>query len=195
MATSRVTLNEDSQSIWQSENLEHLRYEYDLKPNDVVIDLGAYRGEWAQQIRDRYGCRVIAVEPTDNITYYHGEIINKAAWLFEGRLKFGGAYYYTSSFEEPNIEYTCFDVNTLLSQFAEIAVLKINIEGAEYDLLKHIISAGLQVCTKNIQVQFHLIEDVSVGPKYLKIAEALRKTHQVNWGYPFCWENWVRNDF
>lgn len=63
----RVSLNEESQSAWQVQNLEHLRYEYDLKPDDVVIDLGAYRGEWANEIRARYGCQVLAVEPTDAI--------------------------------------------------------------------------------------------------------------------------------
>lgn len=191
----RVGLNEESQSVWQSQQMEHLRYEYDLKPEDVAIDLGAYRGEWANEIAKRYGCRIIAVEPTDNITYYHGEIINKAAWLFEGKLRFGGAYYYTSAFEEPTTEYPCFDINTLLSQFAEVAILKINIEGAEYDLLNHIITAGLHKCIRNLQVQFHCVAGRPYAAEYLDICTRLQETHQTNWGYPFCWENWVRNNF
>lgn len=188
----RVTLNEDSQAIWQAQNLEHLRYEYDLKPDDVVIDLGAYRGEWANEIRARYGCCVIAVEPTDSIDDYPCEFIKKAAWTYDGKLKFGGAFYYTSSFEDPVREYECFDVNSLLSRFDEIALLKVNIEGAEYELLNHIIDAGLHRRIRNLQVQFHLIEGEPVEDMYGAIASKLRDSHYLSWFYPHCWENWRR---
>lgn len=188
----RVTLNEESQSIWQSENLEYLRYEYDLRLTDTVIDLGAYRGEWANEIRARYGCCVIAVEPTDSIDDYPCEYIKKAAWTFDGKLRFGGAFYYTSSFEHSVREYECFDVNTLLERFDEIALLKINIEGAEYGLLNHIIDARLHKRIRNLQVQFHLIEDEPIEEMYGAIASKLRETHHLTFYYPFCWENWRR---
>lgn len=186
----RVTLNEESQAIWQSQNLEHLRYEYDLKPDDVVIDLGAYRGEWANEIRARYGCCVIAVEPTDSIDDYPCEFIKKAAWTFDGKLRFGGAFYYTSAFEDQTHEFECFDVNALLSRFDEIALLKINIEGAEYELLNHVIDAGLHKRTRNLQVQFHLIEGEPIEEMYGVIASKLKATHELDWRFSFCWESW-----
>ncbi len=188
----RVTLNEESQAIWQSQNLEHLRYEYDLKPDDVVIDLGAYRGEWANEIRARYGCCVIAVEPTDSIDHYPCEYIKKAAWTHDGTLRFGGAYYYSSAFESPVREYECFDVNSLLSRFDEIALLKMNIEGAEYDLLTHIIDAGFIDRIQRLQVQFHLIEGQQSEEHYDLVVDSLKDTHQIEWQYPFCWESWRR---
>ena len=188
----RVTLNEESQAIWQQQSLEHLRYEYDLRPTDTVIDLGAYRGEWANEIRARYGCCVIAVEPTDSIDGYPCEYIKKAAWLFDGKLRFGGAFYYTSAFEDQTHEYECFDVNSLLSRFDEIALLKINVEGAEYDLLDHIIAEGLHERIRNLQVQFHLIEGEDSLSRCGIIHEHLSRTHKVQWSYPFCWESWRR---
>lgn len=188
----RVTLNEESQAIWQGQNLEHLRYEYDLKPDDVVIDLGAYRGEWANEIRARYGCCAIAVEPTDGIDDYPCEYIKKAAWTHDGKLKFGGAYYYTSAFENPVREYECFDVNSLLSRFDEIALLKVNIEGAEYDLLEHIYRAGFMPRIRDLQVQFHLIRGEQSEMRYEVISELLSETHSITWEYSFCWENWRR---
>lgn len=190
----RVTLNEESQAVWQSKNLEHLRYEYDLKPDDVVIDLGAYRGEWSNEIRARYGCCVIAVEPTDAIDGYPCEYIKKAAWLFDGKLRFGGAFYYTSAFEDQTHEYECFDVNSLLSRFDEIALLKINIEGGEYDLLEHIYRAGLMPRIKDLQIQFHLIEGEDSITRYEAIEDLLCETHSLAlFEYPFCWENWRRD--
>lgn len=194
----RVTLNEESQSVWQSQNREHLRYEYPDIINgmaDTVIDLGAYRGEWAHAMHKAYNCNVIAVEPTDNI-YYESDrpfnIINKAAWLNDGKLKVGGAFYYTSAYEDPTHEYECFDINSLLSKYDEIALVKMNIEGAEYKLLNHIIDAGLHRRIRNLQVQFHLIEGEPVEGMYGAIASKLRETHHLSWYYPFCWENWRR---
>lgn len=189
-----VILNETSQAEWQAKNLEHLRYEYDLKPDDVVIDLGAYRGEWANEIRARYGCRVIAVEPTDSIDDYPCEYIKKAAWTYDGTLKFGGAFYYTSAFEQPTHEFECFDINSLLSRFDEIALLKMNIEGAEYDLLEHIYRDGYLKRIKDIQVQFHLIEGENSIMRYEVIESLLCETHSLAlFEYPFCWENWRRD--
>lgn len=189
---SRVTLNEESQSAWQSQNLEHLRYEYDLQPDDVVIDLGAYRGEWANEIRARYGCMPIAVEPTDSIDGYGGEIVKQAAWLHDGELPFGGAYYYTSQYEPRTTMYPCFDIKRLLDRFDNIALLKMNVEGAEYVLMDHIMTHGYYNRIRNLQVQFHIIEQEPYAAWYSGIVGRLRVTHSTTFYYPFCWENWQR---
>ena len=188
----RVTLNEESQSLWQSQNLERLRYEYDLQPSDTVIDLGAYRGEWSNEIRARYGCCVIAVEPTDAIDDYACEYIKKAAWTTNGRIAVGGAYYYTSQYEPATREFDAFDINELLACYDSIALLKINIEGAEYVVLDHIIQHGYHKRIRNLQIQFHLIEGQPTQAWYDGIVSRLQLTHQIEWRYPFCWESWRR---
>jgi hypothetical protein len=119
-------------------------------------------------------------------------VINKAAWTHDGTVKVGGAYYYTSQFEDLTHEYECFDVNTLLSRFDEIALLKLNVEGAEYELLNHIIDAKLHRRIRNLQVQFHQIEDEPFEELYGAIASKLSETHTLTWRYPFVWENWRR---
>lgn len=188
---SKITLNTDSLATWQTQGLEYIRYEYDLKPTDAVIDIGAYKGEWANEINKRYGCLVDVAEPTEYIRgYQHGRIINKAAGTHNGKMSFGGRAYYSSTFEPGDHEYECFDVNPFLESYPEIALVKINIEGAEYDLLSHIIGAGLHKRIKNIQVQFHQIEGVPYKLWYDEIAKQLSLTHKLTWHYPFCWENW-----
>jgi hypothetical protein len=186
-----ISLNTESLKQWQNNDLEHIRYEYDLKPEDVVIDLGAYKGEFAEEIYMRYHCLIAVVEPTEYIRdFKYGHIINKAAGTHNGKMSFGGRAYYSSIFEPGDHEYECFNVNTLLEQFPEIALLKINIEGAEYDLLSHIIGHGLHKRIKNIQVQFHQIAGVPYGTWYKDIENKLLLTHERTWYYPFCWENW-----
>lgn len=190
----RVSLNEESQAVWQSQNLEPLRYEYDLSPDDLVIDIGAYRGEWAERIFNRYGCKLIVIEPGPWILgFEHGQIINQAASDHEGVLRFGGAYYYSSQHEDPTHEYDCFDINPLLSRHEEIALVKINIEGGEYDLLEHIYQGDLIRRIKNLQVQFHLVEGEDSETRYEAISELLNETHTLSWQYPMCWESWQRD--
>lgn len=186
-----IGLNVTSLKTWQVNNLEHLRYEYDLYRNDVVIDLGAYKGEWAQGIYDRYKCNIVAVEPTEYIREFKdGVIINKAAGTHNGKMSFGGRAYYTSIFEPGDHEYECVDVSSILEKYPDIALLKINIEGAEYDVLNHIISAGLHKGIKNLQIQFHQIAGVPYEKWYKDISDKLNKTHAITWHYPYCWENW-----
>lgn len=188
---SQITLDPESLKTWQDNNLEHVRYEYDLNPESNVIDIGAYKGEWANEIHARYGCQVVVVEPTEYINdFKHGPIVNKAAGTHNGKMSFGGRAYYTSSFEAGDHEYECFDVNALLEQYETTDLLKINIEGAEYLLLDHIISAGLHNRIKNIQAQFHQIAGLPYEKWYRDIFAKLKETHSLTWNYSYCWENW-----
>ena len=189
----RVGINDAVLAEWQEKGLEYLRYEYDLSPEDLVIDIGAYKGEWATQMCSRYGCQMIVIEPTGSIIGFpYGEVINKAAGTHNGKETFGGAYYYTSQHEIGSTEYPCFDINELLETLPQISLVKINIEGAEYDLLNHIIDAGFHKRIRNLQVQFHQIEGEPYKDWHEKIQTKLSATHKLTWFYPFVWENWER---
>jgi len=167
------------QTIWQHQGLEWMRYEYNLNPEDTVLDLGSYRMEFANKIKEMYGCKVECFEALDNM----------AAWTHNGTIKMGGQYYYSSMYEEnADKEYKCVDIKPYLQK--EIALMKINIEGAEYELLKHIIENGLHKNVKNIQVQFHLVDGIDTEKLYKEISDELTKTHKLTWRYPFVWENW-----
>jgi FkbM family methyltransferase len=196
MAELKVGINAESLAAWQAGECEMLRYTYPLTSADVVIDLGAYRGEFAATIKKMYGSRVIAVEPGPWIVGLPSvEVINEAAATFKGKMTFGGAYYYTSSFELNGATvYPCFDVNALLAEHEEVALLKVNVEGAEYPLLQHALSAGLQGRVRNLQVQFHEVDGAPYERWYAELAAELRKTHELTWRFPFCWESWRRRD-
>lgn len=187
----RVGLDDTAQAQWNADAAEHLRYEYPLTPDDLVIDIGAYRGDWASAIHHRYGCKLICIEPTPSIVGFpYGDVINQAASTYNGTMHFGGAYYYTSVHEPPTTEYPCFDVNELLRLYDDIALMKINVEGGEYALLNHIIECGHHRRVRNLQVQFHLIEGQPCRDWHEEIQQALSQTHVLTYFYPFVWENW-----
>lgn len=195
ITVDRIELGQSLKS-WQENNAEHLRYDYDLSENDIVIDLGAYFGEWSQTMYERFKCKIVAVEPTEYIwsrgVFKDGTIINKAAATYNGKMSFGGRAYYTSAYESNDHEYDCFDVTELLKLYDEIAVMKVNIEGAEYKLLEYIIENGLIDRIKNLQVQFHMIKDRPYEKWYQKLSDSLSETHKLTWQYKYCWENWER---
>ncbi len=191
----RVAPNAEWQAKWQADNAEHLRYEYDLKPEDVVFDIGSYRGEWSAEIYKRYQCRIVGIEPTPYNDFQHFEaFINKAASDHEGMMNFGGDYYYSSSCEEVTHEYPCFDLNAVLAKYPEIALLKMNVEGAEYDLLRDMILVDHHLRVRNLQIQFHEVADYDWQERYSVIAGNLVKSHELTFRYDFCWENWRRKD-
>lgn len=178
-----VSLNQEILKQWQEQNMEPLRYAYDLYPDDIVLDIGSYRREWGKEIESRYGCSV----------NYFDALDNKAAWLFDGTIKMGGDYLYTSIYaEKVDKEYRCVDIAHYLQE--EIALVKINIEGGEYELLNYIIDRGLMNNVVNLQVQFHLIEGMIAESErmYNELAKRLKQTHEISWRYPFVWESWQR---
>jgi hypothetical protein len=165
-----------NQTEWQTNGLEWMRYDYPLTKNDLVLDIGSYRGEFSDEIQRRYGCRVEKFEALDN----------RAAWTYEGLVKMGGQFLYTSIYNDGGKEYGCEDINEYLNQ--EVALCKINIEGAEYELLNYMNIKNI----KYLQVQFHLIDGYNCESLYEQVVKKLSKTHKLSWRYPFVWESWER---
>ena len=66
-------------------------------------------------------------------------------------------------------------------------LVKINIEGMEFDILPYILANGCTDCY--YQIQFH---DFVSGAEEKReaIRETLRKTHDEMWCYDWVWESW-----
>jgi hypothetical protein len=71
-----------------------------------------------------------------------------------------------------------------------VDLMKINIEGGEYDLLDVIIENNFAQKFKNIQVQFHDFVIDNPRERMEKIQKELSKTHELTYQYDFVWENW-----
>lgn len=71
----------------------------------------------------------------------------------------------------------------------KIDLIKINIEGGEYDLLDHLIEADLIKDIRALQIQFHDFVPDAVK-RVQAIRRQLKKTHVCTYSYPFVWENW-----
>ena len=75
----------------------------------------------------------------------------------------------------------------------EVDLIKINIEGAEYELLERVIDSGATSRFKVLQIQFHDFVVDAIARRD-KIRGVLALTHTLKYDYPFIWEEWVRKD-
>src|SRR6185295_9404334 len=145
--------------LWQQAGMERLRYDYNIQSYDTILDIGAYQGEWSKRMVETFYCQAILFEPVrvpalDDLRYNPKyEIVEAAAWTSNGELKFGGNGYWTSAYIDGEQWYRCVDIRGYICY--EIAVCKINAEGAEYGLLNFMIDSGLYVNVRNFQIQFH----------------------------------------
>jgi len=204
------TFNHDermkSYKKWREDNGDFtLRLDYpELTSNDIVFDLGGYIGQWTSDIFSKYRCNI-----------YVFEIVNKYFNFIQNRfLKndkitvfpfgLGGVTKDTivslsndsSSIirnqrnqEKEHVKIV--RASSFLSEkgIDKIGLIKINIEGAEYDLLEELIESKWIEKIDNIQVQFH---DFSKDSKtrMQNIQDKLSETHHLTYQYPFIWENW-----
>ncbi len=181
-----------------------LRLDYALDENSVVWDLGGYQGDFAAQIHQRYKCDVFVFEPVsafyakcasrfsgdDKIHCLKFGLSDKAGWF---EISDSGD---ASSFVRGNANdgSELAELRPVAEMFEELGVsrvdlLKINIEGGEYEVLPALIETSLINRVRFIQIQFHEFIP-GAREKRDAIRAALGRTHVEMWNYPFVWESW-----
>ena len=187
-----------------------LLLECSINAHDVILDVGGYNGEWAAQMRSRHNAFVHVFEPNPQLfDVLRREFSNDpnvalhpfglAANNTTCRLSIAGmgsSVYSDSPAKRTATEHQEIKLRDVKEVFdelglGEVALLKVNIEGGEYDLLSRLITCGLHTRCNCIRVQFH---EWYGGAHRLRkrIVTELARTHDPEWSYPFVWESWRR---
>jgi FkbM family methyltransferase len=74
-------------------------------------------------------------------------------------------------------------------KISQVDLIKINIEGGEYELLEDILDSNMINVFNDIQVQFHDFFPEAKN-RMNRIQERLAETHELTYQYEFIWENW-----
>lgn len=183
-----------------------LRLSYNLNKNSVVFDLGGYEGQWASDIYSMYRPRIYVFEP---LPPYAKKIADRfkanpdikvfpfGLSAADGTIPLSQQADASSSYKQdgPVFQGQLKGVAGFVKEHKVGAVdlMKINIEGGEYDLLDSLISTGLIKSVKNVQVQFHDFVP-NADERMVSIQRKLRKTHRLTYQYPYVWENWELRD-
>lgn len=188
------------------ENRKHdFRHRYDILPGDIVFDLGGHKGDWCREILSMYPeCVIHSFEllsvyseglaeefkNSDNIFVNNfglsasdGEInITDDGLSSSGVNHKLGSKVYVGKLKS-------FEDYVVSKSISKIKLLKMNIEGGEYDLLESVVGTQRISQIENIQIQFH-----NYGPEYVrrkdKIRLELSKTHYLTYDYAWTFENW-----
>ena len=202
------THNEQVVSAWFGANGDNThRLDYPLTPDSIVLDIGGYKGDYAAEISNKFKCFIHVFEPMKDAARYIGNRAKNNSKVFVHPVGVGSKTEdITIYIPKGKDEATMYPGDTEVAKEEQIKVIdiaevfkvldvdridlmKLNIEGAEFDLLDRLIKKGLHKKVTDIQIQFHKIADDSVTRRD-KIREKLSKTHECTWDYPFVWENW-----
>ncbi len=175
---------------------ESLRYEYPLTPDSVVMDCGGYMGDFADTIFNRYGCTVHVWEPVSSYyaicmerfkendkVHVHNCGVGGSTRKSFFRTKGSMAGPWADDGEAEAVE---------LIDIANIAgadLLKLNIEGGEFEVLERLLGSGDITRFKNLQIQFHPVVP-NCAERYETIRRLLSLTHELTWDYDWTWQNW-----
>jgi FkbM family methyltransferase len=183
---------------------EYLRLEYNLNEDSIVFDIGGYVGDFAEKISKKFGCKIYLFEPSQSFYKKCLERFkdNKNILCFNyGVGNLNGDFVLSNDNEASSTKRKISDkegekikikkISNIIEEqrVNNIDLMKINIEGGEYDLLSFLINENLISKINNIQVQFHSFVPNAVK-KREEITNLLKNTHKNDWSYYFVWENW-----
>jgi FkbM family methyltransferase len=191
--------------LWlAAEGDQKLRLDYELGPESVVFDVGGYRGDFAAEVRARFGCRVWLFEPVnclysecvkrfaaDTTVTCHPFGLGARDEELERSVVSGACN--SASAQKPVEMLRLRATSDVLAGLGgrRIDLLKISIDGGEYDLLEHLVGSGLINEVIHLQVQFHdFIPNATERRERLR--QLLTRTHVEQWNFPFIWESWKR---
>lgn len=180
------------------------RYEYPLNADSVALDCGGYEGKWAAGIYEKYGCTIHVLEP---VKQFFEQIVRRFAGVpriklynwgigeISGYSSFGiradstGAW---ADAPEPEVVHIksveeVFDYLKL----DRVDVMKVNIEGGEWEVVPALISSGLILRVANLQVQWHPVGKGS-EEKFAALQQRLAMTHSLTFDAGWVWQNWRR---
>lgn len=173
---------------------EEERYDYPLTPDDLVIDVGGYNGDFAVEINRRYGCCVDVFEPSfpfserieKRVRENHRiRVFQQAIGNTDGPLEIHIKGDMTGAYADgPSEQCSMIDAIALPNS----SLLKLNCEGYEYNILERLLESECAENHRAIQVQFHKVVP-DYARRYIAIRDGLLRTHRLTYDAPFCWQS------
>lgn len=189
---------------WRADNGDYnLSPVHELDENSLVLDIGGFHGNYAAEIYARYSCNIKIFEPVPHFVEMMKKRFKKNPKIEVLDIGLGGhtstetmsVNQYSSSIYR-NVSKDAISIKIVnivewleANKIEKVSLIKINIEGSEYELLEKLIESPYIHRINEIQVQFHdFFADAK--ERMHTIQAKLSETHELTFQYPFIWENW-----
>lgn len=196
----------DSILAFKSNNAYSSLIDFSLTPDSVVVDLGAYQGDYVKKIWHKYKCNIHAFEPVDKYAKFLRESYQNVDKIHIHQYGAGNSdreAYIQESAQGSSIHLTTnetgdiiqiVDISKYLTNLGidKIDLMKINIEGDEFDVIDNLYTSGLIKRIGDIVVQCHPFVK-NAESRYSDLNQQLSETHACMFYYPWIWENWKLN--
>lgn len=179
-------------------------FDFDLKQESIVFDVGGFEGHYSKKIYDNYGCNIFIFEPHP---LFYKKITNNFKGVSKVKLfNFGLSNRdLETNISDNGVGSSVIDdikngtkvkirnITDFINEsgIKSIDLIKLNIEGSEYEVLDELLNNKLIRIIDNLLIQFHFIGEDSKLKRDL-IQQQLSKTHKKNFDYYFVWESWSR---
>ena len=184
---------------------DDLMLDYGLDENSLVFDVGGYKGQGASDLFSMYLPTIYIFEPraeyaqaiekrfkkNNKIKVFNFGLSNKKS---EDYIYFNddGSTLFLKNKQKEKVKLESISDFIKNNNIKKIDLLKLNIEGGEYEVLDDLINSGLLNIITNLQVQFHNFFP-NAKKKMLGIHKELLKTHHLVYQYEFVMESWQLN--
>ena len=180
-----------------------LRLDFPLDTTSVVMDVGGYQGQYAGDIYSAFRCRVHVYEPIPAFAAFIGErftgnpdiVVHDYGLAANTRTEqmhlAGDATSALDAITGAAQEVRFVSILDELSRIGPVSLLKLNIEGLEYELLEAMLDNSAVATVDHFVIQFHDFAPDAAARRE-RIRASLAATHELRWDYPFVWEAWSR---
>jgi len=180
-----------------------LRLDYPLGPDSMVVDVGGYEGQWTSDIYARFRCRVLVFEPVPEFAQllaerfvFNGDVevipLGLAGTSRREEMLLNGDSSSACRSGGRRVSADLVEAGAYFEQrgISEIDLMKVNIEGGEYELLEHLMDSGwIGRRIGHLQIQFHdVVPDA--GARTASIRRRLAESHRCDWSHEPFWESW-----
>jgi len=169
----------------------------------VCVDVGCHKAQWSLAMSEKYGCKIYAFEPVQQFYQEAAKILgesrnvhlicagvggNNRVGDFHVKGEMSGEFEGSSQVERVSV----ISIGDVLEWCrAECAVLALNCEGGEMEVLEAVMAQGLANKILNILVQWHAVVK-DFDSRYQAVRAALATTHDPVYEDGIIWQIWRR---
>ena len=199
-----LTQGKTDATFWFLHNRHELKYSLNLAKEGIVLDIGAYKGNFTLNLlRKNSKLTYLLYEPI--LQYYNiarnnlGDqtnvvIIQKGVSSDGRKIQLRDEGLRSRQIIRASDIYLEIQTQNILELFeadSRIELLKMNIEGMEYECLEILIKTEKLKLANNLLIQFHNFESTSED-RYLAIRDKLNMEYECVFSYKWIWELWKR---